>query len=255
MSNPSTASLPLMLKSLRLSTIQQHWQSLADKAVAEQWRPEHYLSELCSQELASRDNNRLQRYLKEATLPPGKQLGAFDFKAVKGVNQPQILQMVQSRGWVNRGENILLFGASGIGKTHLACSIAYGLIDAGVRVRFMQATDLVQTLQRAKAELKLTEALIRLDKFSVLIVDDLGYVRKTEQESSVLFKLIAHRYERHSLIITSNQSFEDWDQLFDDTVMTVAAIDRLVHHATIIQCEGDSYRRKQSAKKQASEVQ
>jgi DNA replication protein DnaC len=247
-----TASLPLMLKALRLGTMQKHWQLLADKAVADQWRPEQYLSELCSEELASRENNRLQRYLKEATMPPGKQLGAFDFKAVSGVSQPQVLQLTQSRDWVKRGENILLFGASGIGKTHLACAIAYGLIDAGVRVKFMPAIELVQTLQRAKAELKLTEALIRLDKFGVLIVDDLGYVRKTEQESSVLFELIAHRYERHSLIITSNQSFEDWDQLFDDTVMTVAAIDRLVHHATIIQCEGDSYRRKQSAKKQAS---
>lgn len=247
-----TASLPLMLKALRLGTMQKHWQPLADKAVADQWRPDQYLSELCSEELASRENNRLQRYLKEATMPPGKQLGAFDFKAVNGVSQTQVQQLVQSRDWVKRGENILLFGASGVGKTHLACAIAYGLIDAGIRVKFMPAIELVQTLQRAKADLKLTDALIRLDKFGVLIVDDLGYVRKTEQESSVLFELIAHRYERHSLIITSNQSFEDWDQLFDDTVMTVAAIDRLVHHATIIQCEGESYRRKQSAEKQAS---
>lgn len=246
------ASLPLMLKALRLGTMQKHWQLLSDKAVADQWRPEQYLSELCSEELATRENNRLQRYLKEATMPPGKQLGAFDFKAVSGVSQPQVLQLIQGRDWVKRGENILLFGASGIGKTHLACAIAYGLIDAGIRVKFIPAIELVQTLQRARAELKLTEALTRLDKFGVLIVDDLGYVRKTEQESSVLFELIAHRYERHSLIITSNQSFEDWDKLFDDTVMTVAAIDRLVHHATIIQCEGDSYRRKQSAKKQAS---
>jgi DNA replication protein DnaC len=250
--NNHTASLPLMLKALRLGTMQNHWQPLADKAVAEQWRPEQYLNELCSEELASREDKRLQRYLKEATLPPGKQLGAFDFKAVNGVSQPQVLQLIQSRGWVKRGENILLFGPSGVGKTHLACAIAFGLIDAGVRVKFLKATDLVQTLQRAKEELKLTEALIRLDKFDMLIVDDLGYVRKTEQESSVLFELIAHRYERHGLIITSNQSFEDWDQLFDDTVMTVAAIDRLVHHATIIQCEGESYRRKKSAERQTS---
>jgi DNA replication protein DnaC len=143
-----------------------------------------------------------------------------------------------------------LFGASGIGKTHLATSLGYALLEAGVRVKFISATALVQVLQRAKKELKLTEALTKLDKFAVLILDDIGYIRKNEQESSVLFELIAHRYERCSLIITSNQAFEDWDQLFDDTVMTVAAIDRLVHHATIMHCQGESYRRKASVNKQ-----
>ncbi len=122
----------------------------------------------------------------------------------------------------------------------------------GVRVKFVAATTLVQQLQAAKNELKLTDALIKLDKFSVLIVDDLGYVKKTEQESSVLFELIAHRYERHSLIITSNQGFEDWDSLFDDTAMAVAAIDRLVHHATILQFRGESFRKKAANKQQES---
>lgn len=248
----SAASLPLMLKYLRLGTIKEHWQPLADKAVAEHWRPEQYLSELCSLELASREDKRLQRYLKEAGLPPGKQLGSFNFEGVTGVTQPHIRQLIDQTDWVKRGDNLLLFGASGVGKTHLASSIGYGLIEAGIRVRFMAATTLVQSLQRAKEALHLSEALTRLDKYAVLIIDDLGYVRKTEQESSVLFELIAHRYERHSLIITSNQDFEHWDKLFEDTIMTVAAIDRLVHHATILQCEGESYRRKASLKKQAS---
>lgn len=251
MSN-ALASLPLMLKHLRLSSIKQHWQPLADKAVAEHWRPEQYLSELCALELASRDDKRLQRYLKEAALPPGKQLGSFNFEDVKGVTQPHISQLINQPDWVTRGENLLLFGASGVGKTHLASSIGYGLIEAGIRVKFVAATALVQTLQRAKEALRLADALARLDKYPVLIVDDLGYVRKTEQESSVLFELIAHRYERHSLIITSNQDFEHWDKLFEDTIMTVAAIDRLVHHATILQCEGESYRRKASLKKQTT---
>jgi len=153
---------------------------------------------------------------------------------------------------VKRGDNLLLFGASGIGKTHLASSIGYGLIEAGIRVKFVAATALVQSLQRAKEALRLSDALARLDKYAVLIIDDLGYVRKTEQESTVLFELIAHRYERHSLIITSNQDFEHWDKLFEDTIMTVAAIDRLVHHATILQCTGESYRRKASLKKQTT---
>ena len=103
--------------------------------------------------------------------------------------------------------------------------------------------------QQAKRHLRLQDELVKLDKYSLLIVDDVGYVRKTEQETSVLFELIAHRYERHSMIITSNKSFEQWDELFDDSTMTVAAIDRLVHHATIIHCEGESYRRKTALNK------
>jgi len=246
------ASLPLMLKHLRLGSMKEHWQPLADKAVAEHWRPEQYLHELCAMELACREDKRLQRYLKEAALPPGKQLGSFNFEVLQGVTKAHITQLINQPDWVRRGDNLLLFGASGIGKTHLASSIGYGLIEAGIRVRFIAATTLVQSLQRAKEALRLTEALTRLDKYAVLIIDDLGYVRKTEQESSVLFELIAHRYERHSLIITSNQDFEHWDKLFEDTIMTVAAIDRLVHHATIVQCEGESYRRQESLKKQAT---
>jgi len=249
--NDAMASLPLMLKHLRLGSMKEHWQPLADKAVAEHWRPEQYLHELCAMELACREDKCLQRYLKEAALPPGKQLGGFNFEVLEGVTKAHISQLIDQPDWVKRGDNLLLFGASGIGKTHLASSIGYGLIEAGIRVRFMAATTLVQSLQRAKEALRLTEALTRLDKYAVLIIDDLGYVRKTEQESSVLFELIAHRYERHSLIITSNQDFEHWDKLFEDTIMTVAAIDRLVHHATIVQCEGESYRRQESLKKQA----
>lgn len=246
----TTASLPLMLKHLRLGSIREHWQPLADKAVAEHWRPEAYLGELCARELATREDKRLQRHLKESALPPGKQLGSFHFERVQGVTLPHIRQLIEQPDWVKRGDNLLLFGASGLGKTHLASGIGYGLIEAGIRVKFMAATTLVQSLQQAKEALRLTEALLRLDKYAVLIIDDLGYVRKTEQESSVLFELIAHRYERHSLIITSNQDFEHWDKLFEDTMMTVAAIDRLVHHATILQCEGESYRRKAALEKQ-----
>ena len=141
--------------------------------------------------------------------------------------------LLQDSTWVKRGGNLLLFGACGLGKTHFASGIALRLVGYGVRV--IAATAIVQQLQAAKNELILTDALIKLDKFSVLIIDDLGYVKKTEQESSVLFELIAHRYVRHSLIITSSQGFEDWDSLLDDTAMAMAAIDRLVHHATILQ--------------------
>jgi len=248
----ATAALPLMLKQLRLASMKAHWQELAGKALKQQWTPQQYLHELCLLELNSREDKRLKRHLHESTLPAGKRLTDYDFTAVEGVQPVQVHGLINERQWVGRGDNVLLFGASGVGKTHLASAIGYALIEHGLRVKFMPATLLVQQLQQAKAELRLSDALHKLDRYAVLIVDDIGYVRKTEQESSVLFELIAWRYERGSLIITSNQRFEDWDQLFEDTVMTVAAIDRLVHHATIIHCEGDSYRRKTALKKESS---
>jgi DNA replication protein DnaC len=137
-----------------------------------------------------------------------------------------------------------LFGASGLGKTHLAAALGYALIEQSKRVKFMSGTALVQQLQRARAELKLQDELKKLDKFELLIVDDIGYVKKNDSESQVLFELIAHRYERNSLLITTNQAFSEWDSIFGDNMMTVAAIDRLVHHSKIYPLKGESYRKK-----------
>lgn len=239
-----TASLPIMLKRLKLATMVKEWESLGKKAIKEQWRPQHYLSELCHIELATREDKRLQRLLKDARLPAGKNLGNFDFNLVDGISKHQLTDIVNQPGWLKLGANILLFGASGLGKTHIASGIGYGLIEQGYKVKFIAASAIVQQLQQAKQHLRLQDELLKLDKYHLLIVDDVGYVRKTEQETSVLFELIAHRYERHSMIITSNKSFEQWDELFDDSTMTIAAIDRLVHHAIILHCEGESYRRK-----------
>lgn len=241
----ANALLPLLLKTLRLNSMKQHWEQLASKAVREGWAPEEYLLNLCQLELDNREDKRLQRYLKEARLPVGKCLEEYDFSAIKGVSHMQVNQLATEHDWVKTGDNILLFGASGLGKTHLASAIGYKLVEAGHRVKFTSASALMQELQQSKLALTLAEHLIKLDKYSVLIVDDIGYVQKNTQETSVLFELIAHRYERHSLIITSNKSFEEWDKLFDDTAMTVAAIDRLIHHAKILHCEGESYRRRQ----------
>jgi DNA replication protein DnaC len=239
-----------MLKQHRLSAFTKHWKVTADKALHDQWRPEQYLSELCHIELSSRTDKRQMRYVKESNLPSGKHLGGFDFAAIEGLNKARMYELADNHDWVRQGANLLLFGASGVGKTHLASSSGYSLIEAGTRVKFYSASALVQQLQKAKQSLKLQDALNKLDNYPALIIDDIGYVKKTEQETNVLFELIVHRYERHSLIITSNQSFEDWDELFTDTTMTVAAIDRLVHHAHIIQLTGESYRRKTAMKEE-----
>jgi len=243
---PDPATLPMMFKALRLPAFAQHWEQFAELAEAERWTPPQYLANLCEHELADREARRIERYTHEARLPPGKTLASFDFDHVPGLDRVQVEALANDREWVNRARNLIVFGPSGVGKSHLAGAIAHGLIEHGVRARYTTATKLVQQLQAARQELRLPEALVKLDKYAVLVVDDLGYVKKSEQETSVLFELIAHRYESASLVITANQPFSEWDQVFSDTMMTVAAVDRLVHHATILELKTQSYRKKRA---------
>jgi DNA replication protein DnaC len=201
---------------------------------------------LCEEELLERERRRLARHLTESHLPPTKTLHHLDFDANATLPRQQVVALAAEGGWVERAENLLLFGPSGVGKTHIAAAIGHGLVAQGIRVRFTSATALVQALQAAKQALQLADALAKLDKYRLLILDDLGYVQRTEMETAVLFELIAHRYESGSLLITSNHPFSDWDRIFPDTMMTVAAIDRLIHHAQILSIGGESYRKGQS---------
>jgi len=241
-------SLPILLKELRLGAMATQWQTMAHKAEAEGWSPQEFLAQLCDVEATHRYQNKLNRLLRDSQLPRGKQLSQYNFSEIAGVKVQQIKQKIEQIDWVRQGHNLLLFGASGVGKTHLAAALGYGLIEKSVKVRFMAATALAQHLQKSREQLSIEAALKKLDKYEVLIVDDIGYVKPTDSEGQVLFELIAHRYERSSLIITSNQAFSEWDGIFGDNMMTVAAIDRLVHHADIIQIEGDSFRKKHAMK-------
>jgi len=234
-------SLEILLKALRLPFMAEQWQELEQQAISEGWSYSQYLCCLCEQEQTGRDNRRLQRNLKNAKLPVGKTLANFDFAACPGLEQRRILQLANQPEWVKRGENLLLFGPSGTGRTHLSTGISLALLEQGLPLRYFSATTLVQQQQQAKANLSLEKQLLRLDRYALLVIDDIGYVKRTESETSVLFELIAHRYERQSLMITSNHPFRDWDRIFADTTMTVAAIDRLVHHATIIEVNAESY--------------
>ena len=152
-------------------------------------------------------------------------------------------------GWLERAENCLIFGPSGAGKTHVAIGVARAAIELGKRAKFFSATSLVQQLQQAKLQLVLPAMLKRLDRYDLLVIDDLGYVKKSEAETSVLFELIAHRYERKSLLVTANQPFSQWNAIFADDMMTVAAVDRLVHHALIVEIHSESYRKRSAAKR------
>jgi len=241
---PHIATLPLLLKQLRLTSFSRHWETLLEQSTQRGWNGAQYLTALCEQELADRHSRRIGRYAKESQLPLGKTLSSFDFTQVPELKAEQIEAFTSGTDWVHQARNLLLFGASGVGKTHLAAAIGHGLTEQGIRVRHYTTTALVQRLQQARQQLQLEDALQKLDKYRVLILDDFGYVKKSDQETYVLFELIAHRYETGSLIITSNQPFSEWDSIFPDEMMTVAAIDRLVHHANLIEVLSDSYRRK-----------
>ncbi len=242
------ASLPLLLKQLGLPMMYQHYEEKANEAAEAGWTYQNYLSVLSDLEVSSRRQKRIQRHLKEAKLPMGKTLDTFNFKATRSINAAQIQALADNNSWVKQANNLIIFGPSGVGKTHLAASIAYRIIEQGSRALFSSTTAMVQKLQKARSEFKLTEQLTKLARFPLLILDDLSYVKKNEMETSVLFELIAERYETNSLIITSNQPFGEWDQVFPDNTMAVAAIDRLVHHATIITIQEESYRQATAAK-------
>jgi len=242
----SEATLNHQLQALRLSQMKAHWRELEQSAIAAGWTPARFLSQLCEQELEHRLQQRHRRYLHEARLPAGKTLSNLQPASLQGINPAAITLLGEQPDWIERGDNLLLFGASGLGKTHIAAAIGRELVAHGIRGRFYSATELVQHLQEAKQALTLNEALLKLDRYRFLIIDDIGYVSRDQQETSVLFELIAHRYERASLIITANQPFSEWHSIFADKSMTVAAVDRLIHHAHIIELEGESYRRKQA---------
>jgi DNA replication protein DnaC len=238
------ARLTLMLNDLRLPAIKQHWPDFAERADRESWPAARFLAALAEHEIAERDRRRLARHLAEAQLLPGKTLDCFDFDVVPMISKAHVMAICAGDSWIDKGANLILIGGPGGGKTHLASAIGLALVENGWRVLFTRTSDLVQRLQVARRELALEAAISRLDRFDLLILDDLAYVSKDQAETSVLFELISARYERRSTLITANQPFGAWGKVFPDPAMTLAAVDRLVHHATIFEINVDSYRRR-----------
>lgn len=240
------ARLELMLSELRLPGIKAVWARLAEQSDKEGWPAARFLAALAEYEIADRGRRRIERHLAEARLPAGKTIATFDFANVPMVSKAQINALAAGDAWLKKGANLLLFGPPGGGKSHLSAALGLALIENGWRVLFVRTTDLVQRLQVARRELALETAIAKLDRYDLLILDDIAYVTKDQAETSVLFELIAARYERRSMMITANQPFGEWGKIFQDHAMTLAAIDRLVHHATIIEMNVESYRRREA---------
>lgn len=237
-------TLHLLLKELRLPTMLRIWQEFANQAKVKNWSVKKYLQVLCEHEITERQSRKLSKWMNEAHLPQAKSLETYDFTFVNSLDKSQIKNWSYGHGWIKEGFNFLIFGPSDVGKTHLAAAIGEKLIESGFRVLFIRTTELVQKLQAAKRDLGLPQLLDKLEKYDCLILDDFAYVKKDELETNVLFELICERYERKSLLITCNQPFKDWDQIFVDKIMVIAAIDRLIHHAIILEINEESYRKK-----------
>jgi len=208
------ARVQLLLGELRLPTFKLVWADLAAQADKEGWPAARYLAARAEQEITERGRRRIERHLADAELPVGKTLDAFDFGAVPTISEAQVMALAAGDGWLEKGANLILFGSPGGGKSHLAAAIGFALVENGWRVLFTRTTELVQKLQVTRPELVLESAIAKLDKYHLLILDDLAYVRKDQVETSVLFELISARYERRSLMITANQPFGEWERSF-----------------------------------------
>ena len=238
--NPIPA-LTSCLQELHLPTMRTQFEAVARQAQQESWGYPSYLSELAERECQQRRQNRIERLLKASKLPLEKSWQTLDLKRLP-TKVVQQLRTLLSGEFVERRENVLMFGQPGTGKTHCLTALAQELVRAGRRVLFTTCSLLVQDLLVAKRDLTLKALLKRLAQWEALVIDDLGYVQQSREEMEVLFTLLAERYERGSVLVTSNLPFSKWDQIFKDPMTAAAAVDRLVHHSVMIEMNLPSYR-------------
>ena len=234
-----------LLRQLCLPTIRENFLSKAAEALTEQLSYEEYLRQLLELECTRRHNRSVERRLGESGLPLEKSMATFELGRL-GPKLTQMVKVLREGQFVERRENLLVFGQPGSGKTHLLAAIGQELVRAGHRVLFCPCSLLVQQLLRAKTELRLDKHLKKLGHYKAIIIDDIGYVQQSREEMEVLFTLLAARYERGSVMLTSNLPFSKWESIFKDPMTTAAAIDRLVHHSVILELNVPSFRLEQA---------
>jgi len=243
------AEITVYLKELHMPTIRNLFSQTAEAARNSSQSFEEYLFELLREEIQTRRQNRVVRLFKESRLPLEKSFDSFDLKRLgpKLISQVNVLK---DGSFLDRAENVLAFGNPGSGKTHLACALGQELIHRGRRVIYYSTAILVQRLLIAKRGLRIERFIKSLAKYDALIIDDIGYVEQSREEMEVLFSLFAERYERGSIILTSNLPFSKWEKIFKDPMTAAAAIDRLIHHSIILELNLPSYRLEQSKEQQ-----
>ncbi len=239
------AELTQSLKYLHLPTMRQCYEEVAQQAERESLSYKRYLHELVQRECEERQENRTAKMLRESQLPLEKSLGAFDTKRLPPKAARQMRSLLDG-GFLERTENVLVFGNPGSGKTHMLQAISQELVRRGHRMLFTTCEMLVQQLLIAKRDLKLSRLIQRYARYEGMIIDDLGYIRQTREEMEVVFTLLAERYERGSVLLTSNLLFSKWEGIFKDPMTTAAAIDRLVHHSVIVELNIPSNRLEQA---------
>ena len=249
----SAAPLPLLLRAMRLPTIAREYDQAVQRAEAENWGYPRFLSYLFEAEANDRLQRKIERQLKDANLPKGKTLESLDQKKLTDKIRRQLPTLLEA-DFVRRGDNLLCFGLAGRGKTHLVAALAREWICRHqLQVLFVPAFRLVTQLLAAKRDLKLPQAITRLQRFDAIVIDDIGHVQQSRDEMEVLFHFLAERYERKTVVITSNLVFSQWDRIFKDPMTTMAAVDRLVHHSTILDFCGQSVRSEKAAEEAAKQ--
>ena len=249
---PSKPGLELLLRTLKLPGFVAHYEEVGRAAEKEGWSFETYLRQLVELEASERRGRRITRMQKQSGLSPDKTLETLDLSKLP-VKVRRHLPRLCEGGFLADASNVLAFGLPGRGKTHLLSAIGHELVERGHKVLFRPTALLVQQLLIAKRELRLEHELKRLDRYEAVILDDIGYVQQDREEMEVLFTFLAARYERRSVLITSNLLFSEWERIFKDPMTTAAAIDRLVHHSVILELTGKSVRA-EAAKMRADEV-
>jgi DNA replication protein DnaC len=238
------ALLESYLKSLRLPTFAENYRKFADDAVQNGQDYPRYLQALAEQEVIRREQNRLRRLIRNARFPVQKELADFDFSAIPSLNHQHVLTLAQGQ-YIDKRETLLFIGNPGVGKTHLALALALEACRQGRKVRFWTAAGLANSLQEAQDEHRLHRFIASALKFHLVVIDELGFIPFTPNGAQVLFTYCSELYERVALIVTSNLGFADWTQVFGDERLTAALLDRLTHHAHILELVGDSYRFRQ----------
>lgn len=249
MTDNITENLPSCLKELRLPTVRRCYEPLAKTASDNEYSYEAYLYELMVKECDERFSNRVMRLLRESKLPLEKRMDTLDLKRFPKKITQQVKALLQGE-FIKNKENVLAFGNPGSGKTHLLCAIGQQLVTEGCRLYFTSCSLLVQELLLAKRDLKLSRVIKRFSQYDAILIDDIGYVQQEREEMEVLFTLLAERYERGSVMITSNLPFSKWEKIFKDPMTTAAAIDRLIHHSIILELNLRSYRMEQAKQSQ-----